>query len=182
MEIASRKKILCLSATGLILYILTGGFGCSSRLAAQPGIMLGSGLGNMEHFSLHAGYQFKKSGELGLIFGSNAFNDLHDFSTLLIEYGHTIFPSKTGRIILRPLLKAGYSLYSNAYYQWQTLTIIPAAGIAFGIDKGLEMRLQAGIAVNKELAEKRLAWGELGYYPRYLPEIKLEFIYVLSGK
>lgn len=138
-----------------------------------------TGVSYLEHLSLGLGLEFQNKHQIQLLYGSNFLLKPNDFSSYQLEYScrlnKPIFHGFTPRLGI----KGGYSVYTNTYYRWQLLQVVPFVGVSYPIHKKLDLAFDLGTAVSHELSLEHLNYGEFGTYRKYLPELKVGLTYTL---
>ena len=86
---------------------------------------------------------------------------------------------KFGQVTPETGIKSGYSVYTNQYYQWKLLTVVPYVGLERAISEKWSLAMDLGMVYSRTLSMRRLNYGEVGWYKEYLPEIKLAVSYTL---
>lgn len=137
------------------------------------------GVGYIEHFSIGLAISKSDKNILSLNYGSDFFIKMNDFSSFLLQYERLFNKMNIKSIVPKIGIKGGYSIYTNAYYKWELIALIPYVGLYYPFNEKIQFNLDAGLAVSKELSIERISYGEIGNYKKYLPEIKLGFYYNL---
>jgi hypothetical protein len=161
-------------ATLLLLFILV-----ISHVNAQFSFKIQSGISFIEHISTGISLGLGKN-DLSLIYGSNFFIRRGDFSSYMIGYDRYFNKFKFKGFIPKTGIKGGYSIYTNKYYRWKLLVLIPDIGVEYPISKRAEISFDVGIAISEERSLERINYGEIGTYRKRLPEFKLSLFYNLS--
>lgn len=146
---------------------------------AQLAFKVQTGIGYLEHFSTGIGVGIKNKHQLSLLYGSNLFLKTSDFSSLLLEYDFKFYKLNFSGFTPKLGIKGGYSIYTNTYYRWNVLMLVPFVGVNRPLSKKLDLAIDLGLAVSHELSLERISYGEFGTYRKYLPEIKIGLIYTL---
>lgn len=149
---------------------------CSSQIKTS----VSTGIGYQEHFTLGIGLHAQKHA-LSLHYGSNFFIRPQDFFTWLVQYDY-MFKSYTVKHCTPKIgIKAGYSVYTNTYYQWELASLTAFAGIVFPLSEKINLASDFGVIYSRELHLKRINYGEVGWYKTILPEIKFSVFYLLQN-
>lgn len=139
-------------------------------------VIFKNGIGYIEHYSIGTGLNFLDKHTISLNFGSNFFMHIDDFSSYLIQYDYTFTNNKIKFMYPRLIIKGGYSIYSNYYYKWELLSLAPNIGITYPLNHKLSLNFDTGISINREISMQRINMGEIGWYKRVLPELKIEIL------
>jgi len=131
------------------------------------------GISYIEHFSTGITLSFSNKHNISLLYGSNFLIKPQEFSSFLIQYEMLLNKIKIGSITPKFGIKGGYSIYTNNYYQWELLAVVPFIGFNYPIKNKVSLALDMGVAVSRELSLKRISYGEIGGYKQFLPELKI---------
>ncbi|MFN8206879.1 MAG: hypothetical protein U0T82_05645 [Bacteroidales bacterium] len=146
---------------------------------AQARLECLTGVGYLEHFITGAGIKFKNGSSVTFRYGSNFFVNPHSFSSFSLQYERNLNRPHIEPFHLNYGLRGGYAIYSNTYYRWKLVFLVPFAGLNYQLNEKLILGLQAGFSVNRELSAERLEWGEIGWYREYLPEFNVSLSYAI---
>lgn len=158
------------------LFVILIWIGLPTAGKSQSKFYADIGLSYIEHFSLGAGVTFRNH-SLGIVYGSNCFLQPKQFSNFFGQYQLTI--PRFSFSNLTPLLglKGGHTVFSDRYYRWNVVSVIPYAGLKYPFTDQLDLYLQAGAAFSFEQSVTRLNFGEIGHYKEKLPELKIGINY-----
>jgi hypothetical protein len=165
------KKVLLMLLPVLVLF--------TRETNAQISIKLQAGTGYIEHLSTGIGISFGNKHQLFFLYGSNLFIKPADFSSLMLQYQRLIHRSDLLRVNFNVGLKGGYAIYTNRYYQWKLVTVIPYLGASYNLGDKTELFIEGGAAFNQVLSLKRRDYGEIGTYRDLLPEFKVGLLFRL---
>ena len=163
----------------LILYLLLLFF-TFNTIKAQTFIKLQLGLSYIENFSTGFELSIKNKHNISILYGSNFFSKPQDFSSFMLQYDYAIDKLEIAHLIPHIGIKGGYSIYTNNYYQWELIALVPFIGTNYQINKRIDLSTCFGVAFSKELSMKRINYGEVGWYKKVLPEIKIAIKYKLN--
>ena len=144
---------------------------------AQVTLKATAGVGNMEHLSTGVGISIANTHSISLLFGSNCFIKTNKFSSYLMQYDVQVNRWQVLNTTPRIGIKGGYAIYTNDYYRWKLLQVIPFVGLSYPLSSRLDLFTDGGVAISRELSEERVAFGEIGRYKKYLPEVKVGVTY-----
>lgn len=148
---------------------------CVAQFSVQPHI----GVSYIEHVSTGVTFGFRKNHSITALYGSNFFINTRDFSNLFIQYDFSI-PRWTVRgAIPRVGVKGGNSFYTNEYYRWKVVSLIPFAGLRYPINDKFQLLFEAGPVYSFEQYMQRIKAGEIGHYRYVLLELKIAVAYTL---
>jgi hypothetical protein len=116
------------------------------------------------------------------LYGSNLFINTRNFSNLFAQYDFSIPRWKVQGIIPRIGVKGGDSYYTNEYYRWHVVSLIPFAGARYPINDKFELLFEAGPVYSFEQSLQRIKAGEIGHYRYVLLELKIAVAYTLFTK
>jgi hypothetical protein len=140
---------------------------------SQFALKVHAGAGYIEHFSSGITLGFSDKTNVLLLYGSNIFINTNDFVSYMIGY-ERLFPKWQMKGIKPKLgLKGGYAIYSDSYYRWKMVQLIPYIGAEYQLSKRFDIFADAGLAISHELSLERIDYGEIGNYRTYLPEFKI---------
>lgn len=74
-------------------------------------------------------------------------------------------------------IKGGNMIFTDAYYKWKLVAIIPFIGLHYPVNKQVTTFIQGGCMFSFEQSVKRIKDGEIGHYKDLLPEIKAGIVY-----
>lgn len=137
------------------------------------------GISYIEHFSTGISFSFSNKHNISLLYGSNFFIKPQEFSSFLIQYEMLLNKIKIRSITPKFGIKGGYSVYTNNYYQWELIAVVPFIGFNYPVKNKVNIALDLGVAVSRELSLKRVSYGEIGEYKRFLPELKIGIFFNL---
>ena len=101
------------------------------------------------------------------------------FSSYVLQYEMLVNRLKFGGLIPKIGFKGGYSIYTNEYYKWDLIEIVPYMGLEYQLNKRINIAFDLGITKSRELSLKRISYGEIGYYKEILPEFKIGINYII---
>jgi len=165
------KQIIFLAC--FIFIFLINNCKAQVKLKAQVGISY------IEHFTTGIELSFKNKHKVSLIYGSDFFIKPQDFSSFMLQYESSLNRLKIKRFTPKIGVKGGYSIYTNKYYQWQLMALVPYIGSNYSINDNFDLAFDLGITFSREISMKRISYGEVGWYKEVLPEIKLAILYNL---
>jgi hypothetical protein len=140
------------------------------------------GVSYLEHLSTGITFHLGKKHNVSLLYGSNLFIDTYYFSNQFIQYDREIPKWKIRNVTPRLGVKGGNSFYSNPYYRWKVVSVIPFAGISYPVSARTEFLAECGVAFAFEQTVQRRSLGEMGHYKELLPEFKVALLYTLTKK
>lgn len=148
---------------------------------AQFAVKAQTGISYIEHFSTGLTFAFSGKHNVSLLYGSNFFIKPKDNSSYLIQYDRLINRIRFLGITPKIGIKGGVSFYTNEYYQWKLIVIVPFIGFNYHISNRIGTFLDLGIVYSREESLKRIKYGNIGNYKDYLPEIKLGLYFNLKN-
>jgi hypothetical protein len=154
----------------------------SSFIQAQFTIRTQAGISYIEHLSTGLTFHIGKKHNFSLLYGSNLFIRTYYFSNQFVQYDREIPKWKLGNFTPHIGVKGGNSLFTNSYYRWKVVSVIPFAGMSRPVSARMDLRVEAGVAFAFEQTVKRISLGEMGLYKERLPEFKAALLYTLSKK
>lgn len=155
---------------------------CYANLAkAQTKFYTEAGASYIEHLSTGFGIDINSNHKIGIIYGSNFFVNTKEFYTAFLKYENSLYKIKFANLIPKVGCKGGYSVYTNKYYTWDLVAIVPYAGIQYKVNKNIALFTDVGVTISRELAMKRITLGEIGWYKRVLPEFKVGVVYKIGN-
>jgi hypothetical protein len=163
-----------LKTVGLILSFLSLPLLANSQMRIHGQ----AGLSYIEHFSIGAGVSLRNH-SLSLLYGSNFFVQPKKFSNYFLQYALAIPRAQFSKLIPLAGVKGGQTFFSDHYYTWDVVSLIPFVGIQTKMTEQIDLSLQTGVAFSFEQSVTRLNFGEIGHYKDTLPELKLAVIYKL---
>ncbi len=165
-----------------MLFALLIGVGLSSECKAQFSVKAQLGVSYIEHVSTGVTLKWGKNHSVSFLYGSNFFIHTHDFSNLFLQYDLSIPKWKMGKLTPRFGVKGGDSYYTDEYYRWKVVSVIPFLGASLPIGNKLDLVFEAGAAFSFEQTVERISYGEIGFYRELLPELKAAMVYTLFSK
>lgn len=150
---------------------------------AQPSssFKLTGGYGFYEGYSVGTLYSFKnqKSG-IGLSAGIDRFWNNQLYYAFTAEHNLSVFRSAVNidqsyKWFL--CTKAVFWNYHDAYYTWRVVSAVPSLGRHIILSSKLKMAVDAGIAINFVVYNKRKTFEEVGWPYHVLPNMRILFIY-----
>lgn len=145
----------------------------SGRAFPRTGLVVQSGYGYVEHFTLGAGIKLAQSHCITINYGTNFFIKMGDFSTYFLQYDYMFRSPVVRDTRLKAGLRSGYSVLTNEYYRWKVLSAVVYAGAVHTFSSKVDIYCDMGLCINRELSVQRISMGEIGSYRRYLPECKV---------
>jgi hypothetical protein len=146
---------------------------------AQIRLECRTGFGYLEHFITGAGVKFNDESSAGFRYGSDFFINPRSFSSFSLQYERKMSCLHVDPFYLDYGLKGGYTVYSNKYYRWKLVFLVPVVGLKYHLSERMTLGVQGGMSVNRELSAERLGWGEIGWYREFLPEFNFSLSYDL---
>lgn len=146
---------------------------------AQVSFKAQIGISYIEHFSTGITLSLLNKHNISLLYGSNIFIKPQEFSSFLIQYEMLLNKIKIRSITPKFGIKGGYSIYTNNYYQWELVAVVPFIGLNYPVKNKVNIALDLGVAVSRELTLKRISYGEIGEYKQFLPELKIGIFFNL---
>ena len=143
----------------------------------QTDVKVQVSLGYLEHFSIGPTFQWNDKNTLGIYYGSNFFYKPQDFSTCFGKYNRAFPTLNYTRFIPAVGLKAGYSIFTDAYYRWTVLTAVPMVGVRYVVNEHMDLVGEMGMAFSRIESVTRVHYGKIGKYKRYLPELSISLNY-----
>ena len=107
---------------------------------------------------------------------------MHDFSNFFIQYDYSFTKWKIKNATPRLGVKGGDSRFTDDYYRWHVVHVIPFAGITCPIRPKMDLLFEVGGAFSFEQSVERVGQGEVGHYKELLPEVKVAILYTLYQK
>ena len=150
------------------------------QVNAQTTLHAYTGLSYLEHVSTGISLRWKNRHQLSLMTGTNLFIRTYYFANYMAQYDYLLKGLKVLRATPKVGIKGGDSIFSDDYYRWHVVHIIPQVGFQYPLKPSIELVLEAGAAASFEQKVKRLKQGELGHYEEWLPEIKVAVMFQLS--
>lgn len=166
-----RKQILI-----LLLLLISLHFPCKSQIIVK----VQTGISYIEHFSAGITFDFSEKQAISLFYGSNFLVNPNYFSSYMLEYDRFIKQIKFFGITPKIGIKGGYSIFTDEYYKWRLIVIVPFIGFNYHITNKTEAFIDLGITYSREESLRRIKYGEIGSYKDYLPEIKIGLYFNLS--
>jgi hypothetical protein len=152
-----------------LLFILFLAYPCFPQLTFK----VQTGLSYIEHLSTGITLSFSEKHNISLLYGSNFFIKPKDFSTYMLQYHLKLNRMNFGRMTPAIGIKGGRVIYSDDYYKWELLTIIPFVGLHYQVNERLDIAMDLGPAISFEQSVQRISYGEIGKYRDLLPEFKI---------
>ena len=160
-----------------ILHIVALLLTLSLSAAGQITLRAVAGVSNVEHLSTGIEVNFSNRQNIALLLGTNAFIRTNNFVSYLLQYDVQVNELKFYGITPRLGLKGGYSIYTNDYYRWKLVQVVPFVDFSCPLNNKIGLYTDLGMAISHELSIDRVAFGEIGSYKQYLPELKLGVSY-----
>jgi hypothetical protein len=155
---------------------------CSVGSNAQTIFQAQAGVGYIEHLSLGIGCNFSNKHSLSLLYGSNVFIRPKNFSSYLLQYTFNFNKLKFKNITPAVGIKGGTTIFTDEYYRWNVLAIIPFVELHYPLNNRFDLYIQGGCAFSFEQSVKRIKDGEIGQYKDFLPEFKTGVRFNLNVK
>lgn len=147
--------------------------------SAQFSAEVHAGVSYIEHISTGITFRNGKNHSFTALYGSNLFINTKNFSNLFVQYDLSI-PRWTVRgTIPRVGVKGGNSFYTNEYYRWKVVSLIPYVGARYPINDNFQLLFEAGPVYSFEQYVQRIKPGEIGHYRYLLLELKVALSYSL---
>lgn len=153
-------------------------FNCFSQFSMS----LHGGLSYIEHVSTGVDFHLGKRQTISLLCGSNLFINMHNFRNLFLQYTFAFNRLKVGKFTPKLGVKGGDSYFTDEYYRWHVLNIIPFAGVEYPLTNKIQLFVDVGAAFSLEQSVERIKQGEIGHYKELLPEAKVGIMYTLYRK
>ena len=119
---------------------------------------------------------------VGFYYGSTLFVKPQEFSTLFVKYNRAL-PVFNYRNFTPGLgLKAGQTIFTDRYYRWRVLSAVPLVSLSYTLNNRTSLLAETGLAFSRIETVKRISYGEIGKYKRYLPEINISVNYALTKR
>jgi hypothetical protein len=154
----------------------------STIAMAQFTIKAQGGLSYIEHVSIGVAFGLGKKNTITLLCGSNLFVNMSEFSNYFIQYDYSFTNWKLIGATPRLGIKGGDSYFTDEYYRWHIVHLIPFAGFSYPIHPKMNFLIECGAAFSFEQSVERVGQGEVGHYNELLPEIKIGILYSLFQK
>lgn len=149
---------------------------------SQFSISLHGGLSYIEHVSTGVDFHLGKRQTISLLCGSNFFINMHNFRNLFLQYTFGFNRLNVGKFTPKLGVKGGDSFFTDEYYRWHVLNVIPFVGVEYPLTNKMQLFFEAGAAFSFEQSVERIKQGEIGHYKELLPEIKVGMLYTLYRK
>ncbi len=162
-----------------MLFALLIGVGLSLESKAQFTVKAQLGVSYIEHVSTGVALKWGKNHSVSFLYGSNFFIHTNDFSNLFLQYDLSVPKWKVGKLTPRFGVKGGNSFYTDDYYRWKVVSVIPFFGASLPMGKMFDLVFEAGAAFSFEQTVNRISYGEIGHYRELLPELKAGVVYTL---
>lgn len=156
--------------TPLVFSLLTI---CLWPARAQTSAKFYTGLGYQEHLSLGATVSLKEKNAFSITYGSNFFYKPQNFSTLHLQYDRQVPSLGFEKFIPGAGVKAGQIIFTDAYYRWRVISVVPFLTLSKKLTPLLELIGEGGVAYARIEEVTRIRYGDIGKYRRYLPEVKI---------
>lgn len=154
----------------------------SLKCSAQFGIKGHLGASYIEHLSTGLTLSMGRHHSVSFLYGSNFFINTSDFSNAFLQYDFTVPGWKVEKLMPRFGIKGGNSLYTNEYYRWKVISLIPFFGVNRLLAERWDLLVEAGAAYSFEQSVERISQGDIGHYRQWLPEIKAAITYTIFTK
>lgn len=148
----------------------------------QTDINLQTGIGYLEHFSIGPTLEWRHKNGVGIYYGSNFFVKPQEFSTLFVKYNRSISTLNFKGITPGFSLKGGQTIFTDRYYKWRVLSAVPLISLRYALNDRASLLAESGMAFSRIETVKRINYGEIGKYKRYLLELSLSLNYTLSKR
>jgi hypothetical protein len=165
------KKIFSI----LLFYLIIHG----NSINAQSRFKLQSGISYIEHISTGIVLKLNENELVSFIYGSNFFIKTQEFSSYMLQYEYLLHNYTFKKCIPNIGIKGGYAIYTNEFYKWKLIDLVPFIGSTYLINNRIELSGDIGITISRELSMKRVSDGEIGWYKHVLPEFKIAISYNL---
>src|SRR6185436_7389146 len=132
---------------------------------------------HIEHVSLGFWFQLGPKHSLTATYGSNVFFGYKKFSNLFLQYDYSLPKLTVGKVTPKIGVRGGDSYFTDTYYRWHVINIIPILGGNYSLNNKVTLFLDGGVAISLLQEVERRKTGEIGVYKLYLPEIKMGFSY-----
>ncbi|HZY78085.1 MAG TPA: hypothetical protein VFE50_01085 [Cyclobacteriaceae bacterium] len=146
---------------------------------AQVSVEAHVGLSYIEHVSTALTLRSGKNHSVTVLYGSNFFVNTHDFSNAFLQYDYSVPKWAVFGATPRFGIKGGNSFYTNKYYRWKVVSLIPFAGARYPINDKFDFLFEAGPVWSFEQYLQRRSLGEIGHYRYVLVELKVALAYNL---
>ncbi|HMJ69017.1 MAG TPA: hypothetical protein VK508_08980 [Cyclobacteriaceae bacterium] len=151
---------------------------CSPPSLAQVSLKAHLGASYIEHLATGITVSYRHHSVTAL-YGSNLFINTRNFSNLFAQYDYSVPRWKVAGAIPRFGVKGGNSIYTNKYYRWKVVSLIPFAGARYPVNDKLEVLFEVGPTYSFEQHLERIKYGEIGHYRYVLLELKVAVAYTL---
>jgi len=153
-------------------------FGCKAQFSVKAQL----GISYIEHLSTGVTLKWGNHHSASVLYGSNFFINTQDFSNLFLQYDLSVPGWKIKKLTPRFGVKGGDSYYTNEYYRWKVVSVIPFVGASLPVSDKLDLLVEVGAAFSFEQTVERINQGEIGHYRELLPEAKAAMVYTLFTK
>jgi hypothetical protein len=144
---------------------------------AQLSVKGHAALSYIEHLSTGVTFSFSGQHHVSLLYGSNFFINTKDFSSYMFQYYLRLNRMTFAKITPVIGLKAGSSIYTDDYYKWRLVSVVPFMGTNYQLNKKIDVIFDLGAAISRVQSVKRIRQGEIGKYRELLPELKAGILY-----
>lgn len=144
---------------------------------AQFSIKGQAALSYIEHLSTGVTFSFSGKHHISLLYGSDFFINTKDFSSYMLQYYLRLNRMTFAKITPVIGIKAGYSIYTDDYYKWELMSVVPFTGINYRLNKKIDILFDLGATISRAQSVKRIRQGEIGKYRELLPELKAGILY-----
>lgn len=151
----------------------------SLKSFAQLTIHPQAGISYIEHASTGITLRIGEHHALTALCGTNIFINMNRFSNLFAQYDYSVPRWAIAGGIPRFGVKGGNSIYTNKYYTWKVVSLIPYAGATFPVDDRFDILFEAGPVYSFEQYQHRIGQGDIGHYRYVLLELKVAVAYKL---
>ena len=150
-------------------------------LIAKPQVSLHfqAGVSYIEHISTGLTINFDDKDQVSLLYGTNLFIKTNDFVSYMVGYERAFTSWQLAGFKPKLGIKGGYAIYTDIYYSWKLVQVVLCIGSEYSITKKLNLLIEAGVAISRELSLERINYSEIGNYRTYLPEFKIGLAYKL---
>jgi hypothetical protein len=140
------------------------------------------GLSYIEHVSLGFRFQLNSRHSLSAQYGSNVLFSHYDFYNLIAQYDYSFKKGSQKNITPRLGVRGEDSYYTDTYYRWHVMNIIPFLGAKHQFNPKISFFGEVGVSISFLQSVTRIKMGEVGIYKQYLPEVKFGIGYTLYEK
>lgn len=154
----------------------------SFKSIGQVVMRVQGGVSYIEHFSTGLALTFVDKHTISFLCGTNFFINTYEFSNLMLQYDLRIHRLAFWHLTPKVGIKGGDSIFTDEYYRWKVLNIIPYLGLQRTVRQKTDFFLEVGPAFSFEQKVKRIKSGEIGHYRELLPEFKLGIQYTIYSR